>query len=174
MEFSYKISEAEYFQAWKVWNERRTEYRLVGCLIYLWIFVLVCFVLFWGLVSLFARPSSARIHWAVFLPFIAIAGCLVFAFVGIVPMRVRHSYRKDHAMQRQFTASVTPGSIIVHNANGISTQAGGDIYEYWINAKDLIVLGLRSGAYSIVSLAGLTEPQRGELRGILTSTLPKK
>jgi hypothetical protein len=38
----------------------------------------------------------------------------------------------------------------------------------------LIVLVLHSGAYFMISKAGLSDPQQNELRGILTAALPKK
>jgi hypothetical protein len=40
--------------------------------------------------------------------------------------------------------------------------------------KNVIVLTFHSGSYSILSLAGLSEAQRGELRGILSAVLKKK
>jgi hypothetical protein len=46
--------------------------------------------------------------------------------------------------------------------------------DYWCEGKSVIVLMFHSGTYSILSLAGLSEPQRGELRGILTAALQKR
>ena len=63
---------------------------------------------------------------------------------------------------------------ILYNTSGASSQSGWNIYDYWREKKDLIVLILRSGTCFIISPAGLSDPQRDELRAILTTALPKK
>jgi hypothetical protein len=107
-------------------------------------------------------------------PFVLICGIWVFIMFGLTPMRSRRSYQKDPSMQGQFTVNITPASISTQNAVGTSSQTGWNIYEYWREGKNVIVLVFLSGTYFILSQAGLSDPQRNELRGILSVALPKK
>ena len=89
-------------------------------------------------------------------------------------MGLRRIYRKDPSMQGQFTANITPESISIENTAGTSFRAGWNIYERWREEEGLLLLVLRSGASSMISLADLSSTQRDELRGILAAVLPKK
>ena len=51
-------------------------------------------------------------------------------------------------------------------------QAGWNFYESWREGKNLIVLVLHSGTYFILGLSGLSDVERGELRGILAAAIP--
>ena len=62
----------------------------------------------------------------------------------------------------------------MQNTAGISSQSGWDLYEFWRDRKDIIVLVFRSGTYCILGLTGLSEVQRNELQGILSVALQKK
>jgi len=77
-------------------------------------------------------------------------------------------------MQGEFTVSVTPQSISIRNTEGTSFTSVWSVYERWREGKNLIVLIFRSGGYSTLNIAGLSEFQRDELRGILAAALPKK
>lgn len=77
-------------------------------------------------------------------------------------------------MQGEFTVNIEPGSIAVRNTAGTLFQAGWNVFERLGERKDVIVLFLRSGEVTILSLAGLSDYQRNELRSILTAALPKK
>ena len=89
-------------------------------------------------------------------------------------MRLRRLYRKDPRMQGQFTVSITPDFISTENTAGTTSKCAWNVYDYWCEGKDVIVLAFHSGSYFILSLAGLSEPQQGELRGILKAALRKK
>jgi len=192
MEFTYKISEKEYLQAWKLRKKGDpldVIFKVILGLFLFWFAIFISLMLLWMIVKhgtplphVMHQPSAKHVGIGLFLmalaknigPFFLIFGVWIFMLFGFGPMRARRAYRKDPRMKGQFTINVNPRLISVHNADGTSSQEGGDIYEYWREGDGLIVLVLHSGAYSIVSLAGLTELQRGELRGILTSALPKK
>ena len=77
-------------------------------------------------------------------------------------------------MQGEFTANITPQSISLKNTAGTDFTSVWNVYEYWREAKDVIIVVFRSGGYSTLSLAGLSEPQRNELRGILSTVLPRR
>ena len=89
-------------------------------------------------------------------------------------MRLRRIYRKDPLMQGQFTVNLSPESISIQNTAGTSAKTGWNIYKGWREGKGIIVLLLHPGTAFAMSLAGLSEPERSELRGVLNSALPKK
>jgi hypothetical protein len=89
-------------------------------------------------------------------------------------MILRRRFRKDPLMQGQFTVNITPESISIDNAIGTSSQSKWNAYRAWYEAEGVIVLVSRSWAGFLIGLAGLSEAQRDELRGILTAALPKK
>lgn len=192
MEFSYRITEAEYLQASKL--KPLTSFlsialRAVKWMILFWVAVFVGLVLLWAAVERSGPPRPAAQHAAAkgaprgsllkgvlvaFGPVVLIGGgsiCLIF---GVERMLARRKYRNSARMQGQFTVIITPGSICVRDFEGASTQAGGDLYEWWYEEKGLILLRLRSGACSVVSLAGLSEAERVDLHGMLAATLPKR
>jgi hypothetical protein len=192
MEFSYRITEAEYLRASKLKPLRSFGFRvfkLVRLIILFWICVFVGLILLWAVVQrsgAAARQPAAKqvgtgqvlkavvLNLGPFLvPFIAIGGAAIYLLFGLERMLTRRKYRNDLRIQGQFTVNITQGRILVLDRVGASSQAGGDSYEWWHESKGLIVLRLRSGAHSVVSLAGLSESQRGELRGVLVATLPK-
>ena len=77
-------------------------------------------------------------------------------------------------MQGEFAVKITTDSIYTENTAGISSKTGWNIYDSWREGKGLILLVFHSGAYFLISLAALSEVQQNELRGILSSALPKK
>jgi hypothetical protein len=107
-------------------------------------------------------------------PFILVAGVWVFMVFRLAPKRLRRQYLRDPSMQGEFTVRVSPASISIENTAGSSTTAGWNIYEDWREGKAVIILSLFSGAYFILGLTELPEPQRAELCGILAAALPKK
>src|ERR1035438_9832749 len=72
-------------------------------------------------------------------------------------------------MQGQYTVSVTPESVATQNTAGTSSKTGWNIYNYWREGKDVILLVFHSGSYFLLSLRELPDAQRDELRGILTA-----
>jgi hypothetical protein len=49
------------------------------------------------------------------------------------------------------------------NTLGTSSRSGWNIFERWREKKGMIVLIRRSGAFLILNLAGLSEPERNQL-----------
>jgi hypothetical protein len=191
MEFSYKISEAEYRQAWKL--RKRTIFsrvqRGISLFVASWVVLFLCLIMLWLVVQATAPPTAVTQHpqqhpvsfvhilGALVLnigPFLAIMGMWVFIVLGLPPLRLRRSYQRDPTMHGRFTVNITPQSISTQNTAGISSQTGWHIYEYWREGTDVIVLVFRSGTYFILGLSDLADLQRSELRGILTAALPKK
>ncbi|MGD0632029.1 MAG: hypothetical protein ABR987_22075 [Terracidiphilus sp.] len=193
MEFSYRITEAEYLQASKLKPLRSFAFlvfKVVGGIIFFWFCAFVGLILLWALVQ---RSGAVALQPAAkqagagqvlkgivlnlgpfFAPFIVIGGAGIYLLFGLESTLRRREYRKDPRMLGEFTANITQNTILVRDASGAPSQGGGDRYEGWHESKGMIVLRLRSGGHSIVSLTGLPEPQRGELRGLLTATLPRR
>lgn len=193
MEFSYKISESEFRRAWRL--ERRASSRSSLKTAAFWILIMFGLLLLYrkmqpgrslpvisagqtilqtATVETVSHISSGTATLQRAGPFLVIAGIWILLVGGLVPMRLRHLYRKDPRMQGQFTVNITPDSICTENSAGTVSRCSWNVYNYWCEGKDVIVLMFHSGSYSILSLAGLSELQRGELRGILGAALRKK
>ena len=77
-------------------------------------------------------------------------------------------------MRGKFKVNITQDSISTENTAGTTSECSWNVYDYWCEGKGVIVLMFRSGTYSVLSLAGLSELRRGELREILRAALPKR
>ncbi|MGD0546706.1 MAG: YcxB family protein [Terracidiphilus sp.] len=188
MEFSYRISEAEYLSAAKLRLKDTLRLGRIRKNIMFWVFVMVCLMLVFGIVQKSHQqpniPDDTAVqtvaHASVTNSIITNVGLFVL-FVSImafvifrrVPMQLRRQYRKDPAMQGQFTINITPESISTHNTAGSSSNTGWNIYDYWREGKGMILIVCQSGVAVPISLAGLSEAQQNELRGILAAALPK-
>jgi hypothetical protein len=89
-------------------------------------------------------------------------------------MSLRRRYRKNPTTQGQYSVNITPESISIENNAGSSSKVGWNLCDSWLEGKELLLLKYRSGAFFPMNLAGLSDAQRDELRGILTAALPKK
>jgi hypothetical protein len=188
MEFSYRISEAEYLRARKAPKRSSAQivYLILGANFLFWLMIFVLVVILWSVVQLTSapaqtQPASAHAHPAGFVGIIFF--CLIllgifclFAslFFGLGPLRARRHHRKSAYLRGQFTVNVTQRSISIQNSAGPSLQDTWNLYQYWRERNGLIVLVRSSREFAILNLAGLSDPQRAELRGLLTSALPQK
>jgi len=202
MEFSYRVSEAEYFQAWKLRQKLLMSKYGVTKTILFWVFILICLSLLWAVVQ---RPAHGRGSRTAAPAAVAsspqpsanatsrakeesnpelhalenFGPMILLAIVWLLVLRagaspLRRLYREDPAMQGQFAVNITPDSITTQNTAGTFSKSGWDVYESWTEGKDLIVLAMRSQAHLILNLAGLSDYQRNELRAILSTALPQK
>ena len=193
MEFSYRISEAEYLKAWKL-RTKASGSRATKTIMF-WVFIMVCLFMLWAIVQRQAQvPAHAQqpvvssqtvgaaqnapfplrailINIGPFIIILAVWGVLL---TKLGPRSVLQMYRKDPTMQGEFTVSVTSESIASQNTAGASWKAAWNIFAFWKEGKDIIVLFYHTGAYAVLNLAGLFEMQRSELRGILSTALPKR
>ena len=187
MEFSYRISEEDYLKAFNPKFMGRTK-SVVKTILF-WIIILACLMVLvtWPQHSPQRAPavrppavhsvSSGHNAW----DYIEGFGQLLLAVVTLVllpvltPKLQRRRYRKDPGMQGQFTVNITLESISVQNSTGTFHRSGWEPYRVWYETKGVMVLFSRPAAHSmIVNLAGLSESQRDELRGILSEAIPKK
>ena len=189
MEFSYRISEAEDLRAVRLKFKEAFRLGHIGKIVMIWVVILAGLMLAIGAAQILkhqpptaeqesaetapAEPLTNRLIENV-VPVIVILGVMAFVLSGRVPMGLRDRYRKDPTMQGQFTVNIAPDSISIENTAGTSFRAGWNIYDRWREETGLILLVLHSGAYFMISKAGLSESQRDELRDILTAAIPKK
>jgi len=193
MEFSFKITETEFREAWRV--ERKASSRSSLKTAVFWISVMLGLLLIYRVMV--PRPSHAGNFNQIAAtqtspvaagsptpskesglqkvgPFLVLAGLWILIVTGLVPMRLKYLYRKDPRMHGQFTVSVTPDGISTDNSAGTTAKTGWNVYEYWCEGKGVIVLMFLCGSYSIFSLAGLSPLERVELRTIVGAALPKR
>lgn len=193
MEISYKLTEAEFIRGARL--ERKASSRSSLKTALFWMAIMA------GLMILFAvirsrnpqapdttsaavfrtaqpSPTTPADKTAAFLqqvgPFLVIAGLWILIVRGLVPLRLRYLYRKDPRMQAHFVVELTRDSISTYNAAGTSSRSAWNVYDGWCESGGIVVLLFHSGAYSIMSLAGLSPLQQDELRAILTAALPRK
>jgi hypothetical protein len=193
MEFSYKLTEAEFMSGARL--ERKSSSRASLKTALFWMSIMA------GLMILFASirprnhqasvansaavvrsvqpsPTTPAGKTAVLLqqvgPFLVIAGLWILLVKGLVPLRLRYLYRKDPRMQAHFVVELTQDSISTYNAAGTSSRSAWNVYGGWCEDEGIVVLMFHSGAYSIMSLAGLSPLQQDEVRGILSAALPRK
>jgi hypothetical protein len=188
MEFTYRISEEEYLRATKLKLKEALRLGRIGKFIMFWVVILAGLMVTISFVQKYRNqsPTQQEIVESVptetptsqiienVVPVIVIFGIMAFVIFRGVPMQVRRMYRKNPMMQGQFTINITPESISTQNTAGTLSKTGWNIYDYWREGKNLILLVYHSGAYFLISLAGLSDAQRDELRGILAAALPKK
>ncbi len=197
MEFTYRISEADYFAAAKLRNKSMRKTALWR--IMFWLFILVCMVVVWSIISRLdthapahsdTQPqissdssgetgisSTALISASVaanVIPICVLIFVWAFAIYFIGPWRLRKLYRKDPAVQGEITVNITPESISSRNTAGSMSQTGWNIYERWVESGNLILLVTHSRIYGIMNIAGLSDTQRAELRSIIATALPRK
>jgi hypothetical protein len=196
MQFTYRVSEADYQRAWKL-RLRGGRSKTVKVVMF-WVFILVCLMVLWTVVTKAndrnaessspvtqqssdegpAPPPSKKPTALSLLedvgPFVLIGGIWFFMLFQMRPRAMRRQYLNDPAMQGTFTVDVTPTELAVENTAGVSSRMGWNLYDFWRESKGVIVLVNKSGTYFIISEAGLLELQQNELREILSSALQKK
>ena len=192
MEFTYKLTEPEYLFASKIATKglRQPWARLVR-----YAYLSVIFLIVWGSVLVgmlleqqdlvgitageiqFMHKAQAVIP-ASFVPAIG-CYCLVlillrFRFLQWFDRKRRlEDFRTDPGCQAETTATVTPQSIAFRSATG-SSESIWACYSTWAERNGILLLVTHAGVRKILKVAGLSDPQRDELRAILTTALPKK
>ena len=198
MQFTYKVSEAEYRRALKLRFRGGWGSKSVVRTIIFWVFILVCLMMLWAVVSHNTEqqqqsvptqtapdaddtPPPAHDHRATAQsllvnvgPFVLIVGIWCFMLFQMAPRRMRKQYLNDPTMQGTYTIDITPDALSVENTAGVSSRMVWNLYDYWQERNGVFVLVNKSGTYFIISSAGLSEPERDELRTTLASVLQKK
>ncbi len=202
MEFTYRISEADYLATVKL--RRRSVGRGPLKLFLAWLWILAFLIMLWFTVLLSVCHSAANSNSQVqtasdsdnsvsaapsakpsvaSLLILRAADLLVLAwflypwlviFRSNGSARFRKLYRQNPQMQGEITMNISPESFSSHNSVGTKSQAGWNIYDHWIEYENMVLLVRRSGAYAALNIAALTEAERAELRSILSAVLPRQ
>jgi hypothetical protein len=187
MEFSYRISEDDYVQGIKM--ARKLARKSIGKVIAFWAFIVVCLVLLFGVIAksnhhdgtVTIEPSSssaAQVSTTDSLTKLAVNWgpvVLVLAFwVFWIPYQTRRAYRKDTNAHGEFTMTLDLQSVALRSTSGMSWQSGWNAFKGWREDKGILLLQYPSKTSQLVNIKTLSDPEREELKNILTAALPKK
>jgi heme/copper-type cytochrome/quinol oxidase subunit 2 len=151
MEFSYRISEAEYLRGARPKSKGSSSYIKA---ILFWLVIIAFLVLLLTVVQHFTHQPSvtqqpaiqpvsahhtASQYFSALSPLLAIVAIWILAS-KVQPMILRRRYRKDFSMQGQFTVNITPESISIENTAGASSQSKWNDFRFWYEADAFIVL----------------------------------
>ena len=186
MEISYRISEKQYQRIRAVQNLSITRSATLKTILF-WVFILVCLILLWSVVQHAAPVPPPTTHtqpvphashgnggwteaWPFFAAMLAVA---VLSWKG-GRASTRRLYQSDPMMQGEFSVNITPQSISMRNSAGATAQWSWNLFDHWSECGDLILLAQRSGTSLPVSMAGLQDLEKIELRAILGQVLAKR
>jgi len=193
MEFNYRVSEDEFKQAFRL--RLKSGRSNAGKTVLFWIFILICLIFLWSVVqrSSSSSNSSANVpvahsseghsdHVGIGRALMVNVGpFLLLLAVWFLALRNRQaapatlgSYNRDPLMQGVFTANITQASVSIQNTAGYSVQMNWYLFESWREERTVILLLLKSGGCTILSTNDLSDPQKSELRGILSAALPQR
>jgi hypothetical protein len=192
MEFSYKLSEADYLLASGTAAKRpgRPWARLLA-----YGNLTLVFLIIWGalLAGMFLEQSDLaglnpseiqtvplvrQVVPASIVPALCLF-CLVFLLLRMRILRWldrqsrREHFRADPGCQAETTVTLTPQSIAFRSVAG-SSESVWDGYATWAERNGILVLVTRAGVRKIMKIASLSESEKVELRGILSAALPKE
>jgi hypothetical protein len=192
MEFSYRITETDYLYACKIKVAPRVSQRLrwskhaYRLLLFTFVFGTFASGLLFGWKDAtaiqieMASPPLGRVFSEAIIPALVIS-LLYFSVLGVLHRYLTRNtnaqlehYRSDPSCQCETTLTVTPEQVFFRCANGCLTQSGWNIYKQWVESGNIILLITLAGVRKIVNIAGLSEVERDELRGILSAALPLK
>jgi len=186
MEFSYKISEEEYLKVFKP----KLKMRGLVIAVLFWVVVLALLMLVITEFQRFAQQAQVTQQSAVHrvgsggnlsgtlseTGFLVLMVGLWVSHSFVMPKLRRRGYRKDPAMQGEFSVNLQPDSITVENSVGTYYRSGWNVYFGWYETRGVIVLSSHVATPNsiLINLAGLSDLQQSELRGILSTAIPKK
>src|ERR1035437_2865713 len=169
MEFSYRISEKLYLEAfylhfWRLW--RKIAYSVI-VLITLLELILLFVAIKDGLSAgegIVSTLQSDGVNGNFFLFCLLV---ILLGFVFLLPRwRIVRIYRKNPEREGMVLVKITSEQLDVAIEGTGNSCFKWPFYKYWREGKNVIVLTLYSGQYQLLPKIGLSEAQRDELRGI--------
>ena len=187
MEFSYKLSEAEFLGSSKIATQspKRRSARLLSFAYWVALFLVVWSALLIGMMLEWSDFTGDKLAHIPFLHIItaSIMPSLIAFWLIPLSLRVmmrwpnqklrREHFRTDPGCQADTTVIITKESVAFRSATG-SSESIWDCYRTWGERNGILVLITRSGIRKILKISGLLEAEQAELRTILASVLPKK
>jgi len=189
MEFSYSLSEREYLQASRM--ALRSKRNGVVKTVLFWAFIVICLVLLFTVIQKNSQsgpdPQSegetvstatpAPTGWALAVQLapgvLGLAAGALAVFLWI-PYTRRRLYRKDKNLHGVITVTVDRQSFASRSTTGASLQCPWSVFQRWLESGGIVLLGYPNGTFAILNVAGLSDAERQELRGILAEVLPQK
>jgi hypothetical protein len=200
MEFSYRISEADYLAAAKM--RRKAMSKSPFKMVVFWVFVVLCLFVIWSVISSAKLETVSSSHaqghtvsdsansadstppsgtapglfynMGPLVVTVVVLSFFVYYYSYYNSAGPRRLYRKDPQMHGEITVNITPESFSSRSTAGATSTINWNLYERWIEKDNLILVAMYSRLFVILNIAGLSEAQRAELRGILSTALPKK
>jgi hypothetical protein len=193
MEFSYILTEPEYLRACNMRVKRagRNWLRINSyvynaiLLLTVWGAVVLGMLLeSWDLVGVNTADVPHPHMPAAILP-ASILPALAYFFFVLVGLRLlrpsrwiaarqrREHFRTDPSCTAETCVTVTPEGVSFRSATGSSQSIWGT-YCGWTERDGIVLLVTRAGVRKILSIGKLTDPEKSELRSILTAVLPQK
>jgi hypothetical protein len=192
MEFSYKLSEADYLLAGSIAVKRpgRPRARLL-----FYAYLATLFLLLWGglIIGMLLEQmdlvgiSAAQIQGVqadkAIVP-ASIVPALLYFCAGLILLRTGflrwfdrgrrlEHFRTDPGCQAETTVIATAQSIAFRSKTG-SSESIWDCYSMWAERQGILVLVTHAGVRKILKVSSLSESEKAEFRGILSAALPKK
>jgi hypothetical protein len=201
VEFSYRISEADYRRAYDLYRKKASLICRIPSKLILVVVVVLALVPTYSIIQRHtqqaqsastettiretneARPPDAGAaltsnQLASLLenvgPFLLLVAVWIFVVFFWLPGLVGKTYRKNPLMQGEYTLSLTPDCLVVANTAGLDSRLAWPIFSKWIIKENIVILIYKSGSYLIVNLAGLDPAEQIQFRSILAESIPGK
>jgi hypothetical protein len=198
MEFSYQITEDDYVRGCKMALKSKRP-ALIKVMLF-WVLVIIGLTLVFSIVQKTTHSSSpstpqtesqvdpqteseptqvtqraSAMNVALnFAPLIAVLVIWGFLFFYWLPNATRRQYRKDTNSHGFVTVAIDAQSFTLQSAVGTSLRCGWNAFTEWREKDGIVLLRYPAGTFQFLNVAGLSEAERKELRGILTTALPQK
>lgn len=197
MEFSYQITEDDYVRGCKM--ALRSKRSTVIKTMLFWTLVLIGLILVFSIIQKSShvsapesitepqvdsqgeseptpvtRPASA---WNIALNFaslVALASIWGFLIFYWLPNANRRQYRKDTNSHGIVTVAIDTQSFALQSTVGTSLRSGWNAFDGWREKDGMVLLRYPAGTFQFLNVAGLSDAEREELRGILRAVLPQK
>jgi hypothetical protein len=184
MNFNFQVSEQDFREAQRVYGKytlRRDRGKII-----LWASILLVLLLLWvfmqqGSVDFEPLVRNLRENgWHLLLGHGHLLPLTVGVIVGLVWLFVasqrqaRKNFSKSPTSQGEFAISLTPEDLTVSNSAGTSSKDSWNLFELWLEGKNVIVLVSRSGNQFVISVRMASAEQRSELCSLLANVLPKR
>jgi hypothetical protein len=177
MEWTFRITEAQYLRAWNLHRgvDCAIRKRLLLSLLGVWLVMMAVIVAALVLSPGHEKVGSAARHSSNGSAAIGAIGGILAAVVAAANVyQVRRRYRADATMEGEFTVRLDGQSFTVSNSATAALPSGWRQFTGWREdiKRGLIVLRQQPQQFVVLNVGGFQEPQRVELRTILAQALP--
>jgi len=177
MEWTFRITEAQYLRAWNLERRfgcarrKRLLLILAGVLVVVLAGIVAAIVLFPDHDGDGAHHSSNSSA-----PIGALSAIVAAVAAAANVSQVKRRYRADATMEGEFTVRLDAQSFVVSNSATAALPSGWGQFTGWREdiKRGLIVLRQQPRQFVVLNVSGLQELQRSELRALLAQALPPR